>query len=99
MSFTLASELPRFEVGHDYIIMSVEAKRSPARQFAMFELIAGDLKTKTEVSEALWQREVVGKNSKLGSFAYKLGKDISAWKGKKFKVVRWAEGKREIALI
>jgi hypothetical protein len=98
ISAKTASALPPFEAGNVYTIKSAEQVKTQLRGLDGIRVV-GELEDGTSHAEMLWLREVVGKNSKLGSFLEVLGDETEKWVGKRIHIVSWSPKNRLIKLV
>lgn len=89
---------PELEPGKTYKIVSAELMETERHGYKAVELICHDGLSDGPAGSMLWTAKRLMANTKLGTFVNAFGKDLSKWRGKKFDVLLWEEGKRQVVL-
>jgi len=98
LDVSIIDDLPGFVQGEQYTISKAERIKTERLSFDGVRVVAKTKKGEDH-AEMLWFRDRVGARTKLGAFVTEFGTDTNAWLGKKFEVVTWTEGNREITAL
>ena len=84
--------------GKVYKIVSVEKFTSEVQMFSGYRVTLDGGKH-DQIAIPLWERQTIGRRSKLGAFAYTLGLDTDKWVGKNIRIVFWIPRNRQIEVV
>lgn len=83
-----------------YIILNVEEFKSDVFGFLGLRLtLDGGGTSDSIIAIPLWTRDVVGKQSKLGSFIDLLGDETDDWIGEAIQFDAWSPKNRQVSLV
>lgn len=85
-------------LNHTYVVVGVEPFTSEVQGLKGFRIVLDGGEDHILAIPA-WDRPVVGRKSKLGSFMVALGEDMTKWPTRKVQIKSWQERDREVVEV